>query len=70
MLEEGAVYVDGRRLRPGEHDLEAEVTLPAGIELVKREPAVVHLEIAEPKPEPKIEPKPEPKPEPKNGARK
>jgi len=36
--------------------------LPAGIELVKRDPAVVHLEIAEPKPEPK--------PEAKNGARR
>jgi YbbR domain-containing protein len=70
VLEEGAVYVDGGGIGPGEHDLETEVTLPTGIELVKREPPVVHLEIAEPKPEPKIEPKPEPKTEPKNGARR
>ena len=70
VLEEGAVYVDGSGYGPGEHDLETEVTLPAGIELVKRDPALVHLEIAEPKPEPRIEPKPEPKPEPKNGVRR
>ena len=67
VLEEGAVYVDGGRYGPGEHDLETEVTLPAGIELVKQEPPVVHLEIVETKPEPK---KTETKIEPKNGARR
>jgi hypothetical protein len=66
VLEEGAVYVDGGTYGPGEHDLETEVALPPGIELVKREPPVVHLQIVEPKAEPKIEPKIEPK----NGARK
>lgn len=50
-LEEGAVYVDGGSYEPGEHMVEAEVTLPAGVEVVKRDPLVIRLEILEPKPE-------------------
>ena len=61
-LDEGAVYVDGASYEPGEHMVEAEVTLPSGVEVVKRDPPVIRLEIVEPKIEPKIEPK--------NGAKK
>lgn len=63
-LDEGAVYVDGGSYEPGEHMVEAEVTLPAGIEVVKRDPPVIHLEILDPKPEPAKTV------EPKNGAKK
>jgi len=48
-LEEGAVYVDGGSYEPGEHMVEAEVTLPPGVELIKRDPPVSRLEIIEPK---------------------
>jgi YbbR domain-containing protein len=44
-LDEGAVYVDGASYEPGEHIVEAEVTLPAGVEVVKRDPPVIRLEI-------------------------
>jgi len=54
-LDEGTVYVDGATYEPGEHIVEAEVTLPAGVEIVKRDPPVIRLEILE---------------DPKNGARK
>ncbi len=54
-LDEGAVYVDGASYEPGEHIVQAEVTLPAGVEVVKRDPPVIRLEILE---------------EAKNGARK
>jgi len=54
-LDEGGVYVDGAGREPGEHIVEAEVTLPAGVEIVKRDPPVIRLEILE---------------ESKNGARK
>ena len=61
-LEDGAVYVDGSTYGPGDHSIEPDVSLPAGVELLKRDPPTVRLEIPEPTPEPK--------PEPKNGARK
>jgi YbbR domain-containing protein len=48
-LDEGAVFVDGGGREPGEHMVEAEVGLPAGVELVKRDPPVLRLEIQEPK---------------------
>ena len=52
-LDEGAVYIDGGSYEPGEHMVEAEVTLPPGVEVVKRDPPVIRLEISEPKiPEP------------------
>ncbi len=54
-LEEGSVFVDGASYEPGEHIVEAEVTLPAGVEVIKRDPPVIRLEIEE---------------DPKNGARK
>ena len=54
-LDEGAVYVDGGNYEPGEHMVEAEVALPDGVELLKRDPPVIRLEIQEPKPEPKPE---------------
>jgi hypothetical protein len=62
-----AVYVDGGNYEPGEHMVEAEVALPPEVQVVKRDPPVIRLEILEPKPEPKIEPKTEPT---KNGARR
>jgi YbbR domain-containing protein len=58
-LDEGGVYVDGTSYEPGEHIVEAEVTLPAGVEVVKRDPPVIRLEILE-----------EPKEDGKSGARK
>ncbi len=63
-LDEGAVYIDGGSHEPGEHMVEAEVTLPAGVELVKRDPPVIRLEILEPKPAPATTA------EPKNGAKR
>ncbi len=48
-LEDGSVYVDGAGYEPGEHIVEAEVALPAGVELLKRDPPVVRLEILEAK---------------------
>ena len=48
-LEEGAVYVDGGSYEPGEHIVEAEVVLPSGVELIKRDPPVIRLEILAPK---------------------
>lgn len=68
-LDESAVYVDGGSYEPGEHMVEAEVTLPAGVEVVKRDPPVIRLEILEPKPEPArpVEPK---SASPKNGAKR
>jgi YbbR domain-containing protein len=63
-LDEDAVYVDGGGYEPGEHMVQAEIALPAGVEVVKRDPPVVRLEILEPKPEPAKTG------EPKNGAKK
>ncbi|MCC7538468.1 MAG: hypothetical protein IT379_19745 [Deltaproteobacteria bacterium] len=63
-LDESAVYVDGGSYEPGEHMVEAEVALPAGVEIVKRDPLVIRLEILEPKSEPAKTV------EPKNGAKK
>lgn len=54
-LDESSVYVDGGNYEPGEHMVEAEVTLPAGVEIIKRDPLVLRLEILE---------------DPKNGARR
>jgi YbbR domain-containing protein len=65
-----AVYVDGGGADPGEHIVVPEVTLPADVEVVKRDPQVIRLEISEPKP---TETKSEPKMEPTkngNGARR
>jgi YbbR domain-containing protein len=65
-LDESAVFVDGGSYEPGEHMVEAEVALPAGVEVVKRDPPVIRLEILEPKvPEPKI-----PEPNKTNGAKR
>ncbi len=44
-LDESAVYVDGGNYDPGEHIVEAEVALPPGVEIVKRDPPVLRLEI-------------------------
>jgi hypothetical protein len=46
-LDGGSVFVDGTNLGPGEHVLRPEVVLPQGVELVKREPQDVRLEIVE-----------------------
>ncbi|MCC6848218.1 MAG: hypothetical protein IT294_06920 [Deltaproteobacteria bacterium] len=51
-LDESAVYVDGGSYEPGEHMVEAEITLPAGVEVVKWDPRVFRLEILDPKPTP------------------
>lgn len=48
-LDPGSVYVDGSLFGVGEHVVEPAVVLPAGIELVKREPATLSLEILEKK---------------------
>jgi YbbR domain-containing protein len=58
-LDEGGVYVDGTGYEPGEHIVEVEVALPAGVEIVKRDPPVIRLEILE-----------APKEDGKSGARK
>jgi len=46
-LDPGSVYVDAAQLGVGEHPVEPTVVLPAGVELVKREPPSVSLEIFE-----------------------
>lgn len=46
-LDESSVYVDGSSYEPGEHMVEAEVALPPGVEIVKRDPLVLRLEILE-----------------------
>ena len=48
-LDPGSVYVDGSQFGVGEHTVEPAVVLPAGIELVKREPATLSLEILDKK---------------------
>jgi YbbR domain-containing protein len=48
-LEAGSVYVNGTGYGVGTHTVEAEVALPAGVELVKREPATLSLQILEKK---------------------
>lgn len=58
-LDDSAVYVDGSSYEPGEHMVEAEVALPPEVEIIKRDPPVIRLEILEPKIEPT-----------KNGARR
>jgi len=65
-LEGDGVFVDGATYEPGEHIVEAEVALPAGVELIKRDPPVLRLEILESRSEPGNEqPKPaERKPQP------
>lgn len=44
-LHHGAVYIDADGREPGTYDVTPAVDLPAGIELVKREPAVVTLRV-------------------------
>lgn len=44
-LDDGSVYVDAGQLGVGEHTVEAAVNLPAGVEIVKREPASLNLQI-------------------------
>ena len=44
-LGNGSVYVDGAAYGPGEHRLEVEVVLPPGVEVEKRQPAAVTLQI-------------------------
>jgi hypothetical protein len=64
-LEDEGVFVDGATYEPGEHMVEAEVALPAGVEVIKRDPPVIRLEIQESRTEPPNEPKPpERKPQP------
>jgi YbbR domain-containing protein len=46
-LDAGSVYVDATQLGVGEHAVEPAVVLPPGIELVKRDPASLTLEIME-----------------------
>jgi len=48
-LEAGSVYVDGSGYGVGTHMVEADVLLPAGVEIVKREPATLSLQILEKK---------------------
>ena len=48
-LDPGSVYVDGSEFGVGEHTVEPAVVLPEGIELVKREPATLSLQILEKK---------------------
>ncbi len=70
-LDESAVYVDGGSYEPGEHMVEAEVALPAGVELVKRDPPVLRLEILEAKtPQPTKTPQPKKTAQPRNGAKR
>jgi len=77
-LDPGSVYVDAAQLGVGEHMVEPEVVLPSGIELVKRDPASLSLEIMDKdrdkveKPEKSEKPeKPQTRsPEKKNGARR
>jgi YbbR domain-containing protein len=52
-LGDGSVYVEGGGFAAGEHQVRPEVMLPAGVELVKRAPAVLRLRIAEAKAPPK-----------------
>ena len=44
-LDHGAVYIDADGREPGSYQLTPAVDLPAGIELVKQEPAVVELRV-------------------------
>jgi hypothetical protein len=44
-LDHGAVYIDAGGREPGSYKLTPAVDLPAGIELVKQEPAVVELRV-------------------------
>jgi hypothetical protein len=44
-LDHGAVYIDANGREPGSYQLTPAVDLPAGIELVKQEPAVVELRV-------------------------
>lgn len=46
-LETGSVYVDGAERGPGEHRVQVEVLLPEGVELQKRDPATVILQVLE-----------------------
>jgi YbbR domain-containing protein len=48
-LDPGSVYVDAAQLGIGEHAVEPVVVLPPGIEIVKREPESLSLEILEKK---------------------
>jgi hypothetical protein len=48
-LDPGSVYVDGSQFGVGEHTVEPAVELPTGVELVKREPPTLSLEILEKK---------------------
>jgi hypothetical protein len=44
-LHHGAVYIDADGREPGTYDVTPAVDLPAGIELVKQDPAVVTLRV-------------------------
>jgi YbbR domain-containing protein len=46
-LDGGSVYVDAAQLGVGEHVVEPEVVLPEGVELVKRDPASMNLDIVD-----------------------
>jgi YbbR domain-containing protein len=46
-LEHGAVYIDAAGLPPGRHTAVPTVDLPAGVELVKQEPASVAVQVLE-----------------------
>ncbi len=66
-LDPGSVYVDAAQLGVGEHLVEPEVVLPSGVELVKRDPAALSLEIMD---KDKPEKTPTGSPDKKNGARR
>lgn len=44
-LHQGAVYIDAAGREPGSYDVTPSVDLPAGIEVVKQEPATVNLRV-------------------------
>ncbi|HEY2389347.1 MAG TPA: CdaR family protein [Candidatus Binatia bacterium] len=66
-LDPGSVYVDAAQLGVGEHMVEPEVILPSGIELVKRDPPAVSLEILD---KDRVEKPQNGSPDKKNGARR
>ncbi len=62
-LDSGSVYVDGAQLGVGEHTVEPAIELPAGVEIVKRDPASLTLQIQDAPPADPLSPR-------KNGARR
>ena len=48
-LSPGAVYIDASDHGPGRHELEVSVDLPVDVELIRRKPQTVRLEVLEEK---------------------